>query len=235
MRHCLEHITPDHPLERTYLGNPDKLRKARYATWKCISLCPCQVTKSGNGNQYVLVIFDRFTKWLEIYPLPDQSAGLWQKLHLTGPYHGLAALWKFTRIRAVILMTVFRALCLLLQNITVPTEHECLSYHRVILQMIRCYHTADHQRHWDQHLQTITGAIRATKNRTISYTPNIFMLGREATQPLGLLLVTVNVHSERKGPSEYLCAGIGCANLKQERSGTTTSNFSTARKKWATL
>ena len=31
-------------------------------------------TPSSNGNQYVLMIVDQFTKWLECFPLPHQSA-----------------------------------------------------------------------------------------------------------------------------------------------------------------
>ena len=31
-------------------------------------------TPSRKGNQYVLVIVDQFTKWLECFPLPRQGA-----------------------------------------------------------------------------------------------------------------------------------------------------------------
>ena len=30
--------------------------------------------KSTNGNQYILVIADYFTKWMEAYPIPNQEA-----------------------------------------------------------------------------------------------------------------------------------------------------------------
>ena len=29
---------------------------------------------SDNGNRYILMLVDQFTKWLEAYPLPDQTA-----------------------------------------------------------------------------------------------------------------------------------------------------------------
>ena len=36
-------------------------------------------TESNRGNQYVLMIVDQFTKWLECFPLPLQSAELTAK------------------------------------------------------------------------------------------------------------------------------------------------------------
>ena len=30
--------------------------------------------ESNKGNRYILIIIDKFTKWLECYPLPDQEA-----------------------------------------------------------------------------------------------------------------------------------------------------------------
>ena len=29
---------------------------------------------SDNGNRYVVMLVDQFTKWVEAYPLPDQTA-----------------------------------------------------------------------------------------------------------------------------------------------------------------
>ena len=30
--------------------------------------------ESNKGNRYIVMIIDKFTKWLECYPLPDQEA-----------------------------------------------------------------------------------------------------------------------------------------------------------------
>ena len=41
-------------------------------------------TESNRGNQYVLMIVDQFTKWLECFPLPLQSAELTAKAVVNG-------------------------------------------------------------------------------------------------------------------------------------------------------
>ena len=35
--------------------------------------------KTGNGNEYILVMVDQFPKWVEIVPLPSQNAELTAK------------------------------------------------------------------------------------------------------------------------------------------------------------
>ena len=40
------------------------------------------VTPSQSGNQYVLMVIDQFTKWVECYPLPHQTAELVAKTFL---------------------------------------------------------------------------------------------------------------------------------------------------------
>ena len=36
-------------------------------------------TPSSQGNQYVLMLINQFTKWLECYPLPDTSSSMLQR------------------------------------------------------------------------------------------------------------------------------------------------------------
>ncbi len=32
------------------------------------------LNESTEGHRYILVVVDQFTRWIEIYPLPDQAA-----------------------------------------------------------------------------------------------------------------------------------------------------------------
>jgi hypothetical protein len=38
-------------------------------------LGPLPIAK--NRNEYILMVIDQFTKWLECYPLPNQGADQW--------------------------------------------------------------------------------------------------------------------------------------------------------------
>ena len=51
------------PLVTSPIGNP----------WKRVAVGVIEVPMSSEGNQYILVIQDYFSKWMEAFPLPDQQ------------------------------------------------------------------------------------------------------------------------------------------------------------------
>ena len=59
-------------------------------------------------------------------------------------------------------------------------------YNRILLQLIRC-HIRSNQNTWDEHLQQLAGAIRATVNRQTGFTANMIVFGREVLQPVDLM------------------------------------------------
>jgi len=161
------------------------------------------------NNKYVLMIMDQFTKWLECFPLPNQSAETVAKTTVDRFISRFGCpLEIHTDQGKNVDGNLMRRLCDLLQI----TKTRTTPYHpasngqveranRTILQAIRCFLNKS-QADWDLHLQQLAGAIRATENRQTGYTANFMMLGREVSHPLDIMLGTTS--SLHKEPSEYI-------------------------------
>ena len=157
---------------------------------------------SQNGNKYILVMIDQFTKWVELEPLPNQTAEIIAK-SLVDRF-----ISRFGTPRIIIsdqganfTSQLFLSVCKLLQitkNRTSPyrpsANGQVERSNRTILQMLRCYTLK--QELWDENLQQIASAIRATVHRQTGFTPNKMMLGREVESPLDLMLGTRSEKSE---------------------------------------
>lgn len=59
-------------------------------------------------------------------------------------------------------------------------------FNRTLLSMLSTY-VQENQRDWDLHLPYILMAYRSTEHETTSFSPNMLMLGREATTPLDVM------------------------------------------------
>ena len=152
-------------------------------------------TPSSKGNQYVLMIVDQFTKWLECFPLPQQKAEETAKCVVDGFISRFGCpLEIHTDQGKNFDGKLFASVCELLQiTKTRSTPYRPCSngqvecYNRTLLQLIRCF-LSGNQKSWDEHLQQLAGAIRSTVNRSTGFTPNMMMLGREVLLPVDLML-----------------------------------------------
>ena len=152
-------------------------------------------TPSKKGNQYVLVIVDQFTKWLECFPLPRQGAEEVAKCVVDGFISRFGCpLEIHTDQGKNFDGKLFTSVCDLLQIVKTRTtpyrprsNGQVERYNRTILQLIRCF-LRGNQQTWDEHLQQLAGAIRSTINRNIGFTPNLMMLGREVMLPIDLMI-----------------------------------------------
>ena len=151
------------------------------------------------------MVICQFTKWLEAYPLADQTAeevakavvnnfisrfGIPEQLH--------------TDQGRTFTSRVFEGICRLLEiTKTRPCSNGQIErYNRTLLQLIRC-HLKQNSR-WDEDLPLLTGAIRSVPNRVTGFTPNQLMLGGSITRRF--------VSSSRgKGVSRALCIRTGSA------------------------
>ena len=152
-------------------------------------------TPSTKGNQYVLMIVDQFTKWLECFPLPQQNAEETAKCVVDGFISRFGCpLEIHTDQGKNFDGKLFASVCEFLQ-ITKPrttpyrpcSNGQVEHYNRTLLQLIRCF-LSGNQKSWDQHLQQLAGAICSTVNRSTGFTPNMMMLGREVLLPVDLML-----------------------------------------------
>ena len=153
------------------------------------------LTPSSKGNQYVLMIVDIFTKWLECFPLPQQNTEETAKYVVDGFISRFGCpLEIHTDQGKNFDGKLFTSMCELLQitkTRTTPyrpcSNGQVEHYNRTLLQLIRCF-LSGNQKSWDQHLQQLAGAIHSTVNRSTEFTPNMMMLGREVLLSVDLML-----------------------------------------------
>ena len=143
------------------------------------------------GSRYVLVVTDYFSNWVEIFAVPDQTAGTCAEKILNevigrfgcpldlhsdqGPNYRSA---------------IFQELCRLLEirkTQTAPRNPKCNGkverFNKTLVPMIQAY-LKGQQREWDRHLGCLAAAYQATPHEATGLTPNLLMLGREVQLPM---------------------------------------------------
>ena len=148
---------------------------------------PFPVTK--NGNRYIVVIGDYFTKWMEAYAIPDFSAGTVAKKIVFEFFSRFGIpLDLHTDQGRNYESQLFSELCRLLEiNKTRSSPYHPSSngmierFNATLLNMI-AIHVDKHQRNWDENLALLTSAYRTCTHDSTGYSPNMLMLGRDGLQ-----------------------------------------------------
>ena len=153
------------------------------------------LTETADGNVYVLVIGDYWTKWMECYPIPNQQAetvaskivdefvcrfGVPTELHSDQGRNFESQ--------------VFKEMCKLLNiSKTRTTPYNPKSdglierYNRTIVNAVALMiQPHQHQTDWDKYLPYVGLAYRSSVQATTGETPNMMMIGREITLPIDL-------------------------------------------------
>ena len=142
------------------------------------------------GNKYILVATDYFTKWVEAFPVPDQTAVTCADVLLNE---------FFSRYGTPIQLhsdqgrnfesDLFAELCKLLEvrkTRTTPRNPRCNGqterFNSTLIHMLKCYLKNQHNE-WDKYLGCLTGAYRASIHESTQLTPNLLMLGHEVRIP----------------------------------------------------
>ena len=148
---------------------------------------------TDRGNRYILVIADYFTKWVEIFPMPNMLATTVSRLLMDGwicCYGAPSTLHSDQGPQFE--SKLFKDLCRLFN----VTKTRTTPYHpqsdgmverlnRTLQAMLSCTPT-DH-REWDLHLQHVALAYRSTKHASTGYSPFQLMFGRKPVLPLDLV------------------------------------------------
>jgi transposase InsO family protein len=150
--------------------------------------------KSVRGNEYVLVIVDQFTKWVECIPLPSMTAEVTARAVVNEFFSRFGCPFQLhTDQGSNFESKLFKAVCKLLHvHKTRTTGYRAAAngqverYNLTLMNAVRCY-TDKHQDDWDEYLAQIAGAIRSSVNRHTGFTPNQLMLGREVALPAALV------------------------------------------------
>ena len=163
---------------------------------------------STSGNIYVLMLVDQFTKWLECYPLPNQSAdSIVRKVVDEFIARFGCPLEIHSDQGRNVDGNLINAICELLEITKTRTtpyrprgNGQVERYNRLLLQMIRCC-VQDANRNWDRYLPQLAAAIRAMPNRNTGFSANLMMLGREVVGPRDLLFHLFEEQSGREPPA----------------------------------
>ena len=165
--------------------------------------------ESDEGNKYVLVVVDSFSKWMEAYPIPNiEARTVAEKLVLEFfSRFGVPVQVKTDRGRQFE-CELFKHMCLLLDvehRMSTPfhpqgnsrVERMVKVVGNLISTFCRTY------REWDRNLPLLTLAYRSTVHDVTGYTPNYVMTGREVSLPLDVMM-GVLPSDEKKNVPEYV-------------------------------
>ena len=150
--------------------------------------------ETENGNRYILVVSDYFTKWTEAFPLRNMEAHTVAKL-ITNE-----VICRFGCPVAVhsdqgrqYESVLFTEVCRLLEiRKTRTTPYHPQSdgmverFNKTLATMLSAYVNENH-RDWDESIPYVMMAYRSSQHETTGFTPNMLMLGREVTTPLDIM------------------------------------------------
>lgn len=152
--------------------------------------------ETDNGNKYILVISDYFTKWTDAYPLRNIEALIVAEV-ITEQF---IAKWGVPEIihsdqGRQYDNRLFKDLCDLLGTCIRKTPTTAFHpksdgmverFNKTLATMLTAY-VSDHQHDWNIHLPYVLMAYRSAVHETTGYIPNMIMLGREVSTPLDLM------------------------------------------------
>ena len=148
---------------------------------------------SHNGNRYVLVASDYFTKWSEAYPLPDQEAKTVAEAFVQQFIARFGApLLVHTDQGRNFESRLFREMCALMgvkktRTTAFHPQSDGLveNFNKTLGTMIAAF-VSENQKTWDRDLAVLMMAYRATPHESTKMSPNWLMLGREVSMPLDI-------------------------------------------------
>jgi transposase InsO family protein len=153
------------------------------------------LTETDNGNRFIIVIADYWTKWTEAYPVRDHTAPTVAKVLVDQFFSkfGIPLILHSDQGREFE-SKLFQETCELLgvdKTRTSPWRPPCNGmverFNRTLGAMMRQV-TSSHQKDWDDYVPLLTMAYRSTVHETTGETPNKMMLGRELPMPSYLLV-----------------------------------------------
>ena len=169
------------------------------------------LTVSNDGNVYILVIVDQFTKWVECIPLRDLTAENTAKSAVNYFFSRFGyPVQIVTDQGSTFESQLFQEMCKLLRirksrtsGYRPSANGQAEIKNRVLMAAVRCF-VNKNQRDWDIYIPLIASALRSAVNRHTGYTPNELMLGRQLNTPSDLVFPDSRLTSA--SPNQYIVA-----------------------------
>ena len=166
---------------------------------------------SNNGNRYILLVMDQFTRWVEAYAIPDFTAQTvaHKIVHEFVSRFGTPLELHSDQGRNYE-SKLFREMCVALdihKTRTSPYHPQSNGvverFNSTLVNMIASY-VSKNQKDWDVNLPLLTAAYRCCDHASTGYTPNMLMLGREVFLPVQIALGSLHPHQDPVGTNEYV-------------------------------
>uniref|UniRef100_A0A3P8S1N8 Integrase catalytic domain-containing protein n=1 Tax=Amphiprion percula TaxID=161767 RepID=A0A3P8S1N8_AMPPE len=167
---------------------------------------------TSRGNRYVLVVEDYFTKYVNLYALPNQTA-LTVAHCLFNDYvlvHGVPEVLHSDQGRqfeAEVVQTLCRLLGIKKTRTTAynPKSDGMVERHNRTLIDQLAKMLLSHEGEWDGFVKQVAFAYNSSPHASTKFTPFYLMHGREARVPADVLVSAPVLDSERAGSvSEYV-------------------------------
>ena len=169
------------PLTNVPIGRP----------WQMIAVDILEVPLSTNNNRYLLVVQDYFTKWVETFPLQDQTAARiarqLTKLFATYGQPEILHSDQGRNFKSTVLAQTLEAFGVKKSRTTAYHPQGDGMVERVnwsLLQLLRAY--VDKENDWEQYLPLVLYAYRTSVHTSTGCSPFLLMFGRNpSTSYLG--------------------------------------------------
>ncbi|KAK3085543.1 hypothetical protein FSP39_005031 [Pinctada imbricata] len=149
--------------------------------------------RTKRGNRYILVIIDCFTKWVEIFPIMDQTAPTCADRLMDVICRFGCPLSIHSDQGRTFESDIFKELCAMLEirkTRSSPRNPKCNGtverFNKTLTTMIRAY-IREEETEWDLNLDCLAAAYRATPCASTGLSPNFLMLGREVCLPVDII------------------------------------------------
>ena len=150
---------------------------------------------SQNGNKYILVAVDLFTKWCEAYPIPNQDAKTVAKVLVEQfiSRHGTPHIIHSDQGRNFE-SQLFKELCKMLGMRKTrtcsfnPKANGTVEQLNATVKSLITAYIGENQNTWDNDLHLLMMAYRATPHASSGLSPNEMVYGREVSMPVDVIL-----------------------------------------------
>ena len=187
--------------------------------WEMVSIdFMTDLPTTGNGNKHLLICCDHFTRWIEVFPLPDMKASTVASVLVKEVFSRYSCPKFLHSDRAANFKSeLISEVCRLMgidKTFTTSFHPQgngrCERVNRTVLAML-AKHLDDNHTEWDSHLPLLTLAYRSQVHRSLGYSPFYLMFGREPRLP-----VDAEIDAPRSAKSRTVSAYVDelCAGLR---------------------